>query len=179
MPLTIAQLAPIQSENPYLYETLVQIVQEVNGIGTQTGSSNAPLPAPPNIASVTASGGNGDLTVLITDPAGQAQPNLGLHYFVQFDMNPAFPNPTQIDMSSSRGQPVRVGTGVTNVYVRVFSQFRNSARSPFVYFGTQQNPTAVNVSGATSPPPPGGSGGSGGGGGGFGGGGRGRGGNEN
>ncbi len=39
MPLTIAQLAPIQSKDPYLYESLVQIVNEINGIATQTGSS--------------------------------------------------------------------------------------------------------------------------------------------
>jgi hypothetical protein len=165
MPLTIAQLAPLQSSHPYLYEALVQIVQEINNIGTQTGSSGTPLPAPPQIAVVEVKAGGGDVTVEIKDPAGQAQPNLGLHYFIEYDTNPAFPNPTVVDNGPSRGAFLHL-PGLT-LYFRVTSAFRNSPNSPFVVWGGT-TPTAVATGGAATVAPPGGGSGSAGGGGGFG-----------
>ncbi|GAC1632854.1 MAG: hypothetical protein NVS9B14_06690 [Candidatus Acidiferrum sp.] len=166
MPLTIAQLAPIRSRDPYLYEALLKIVQEINNIGTRTGSSGTPLSAPPRIASVTVNAGGGDVSLTINDPAGQAQPNLGLHYFIEYDTNPAFPNPTVLDNGPSRGAFLHL-PGLT-LYFRVTSAFRNSANSPYVTWGGT-TPAAVATGGTSTVNPPGGGSGSGGGGGGFGG----------
>jgi uncharacterized membrane protein YgcG len=169
--LTIAQLAPIRDKDPYLYETLTNMVNEVNGLHTQTGSANgAPVAAPPTIQAISVSAANGFFTITINDPAGLAQMNLGLHYFLEWDVNPNFPNPTSEDISASRGEYIYLGNLTT--YWRAKSQFRNSPMSsPYVYFGTQQNPTAVAGGGAAGGAPAGGGSGSGGGGGGFGGGG--------
>ena len=173
MPLTIPLIGSLT--DPVQKQIFEQIVSEINGIGSQVGTSGTPLAAPPNIAGVSVSGGNGDLSVVINDPAGKAQPNLGLHYFVEWDTSPAFSNPTQEDIGASRGELLRVGVQSGPVYVRVYSQFRSGPISKHVVFGTLQangsvTPTPVSVGGTTSPGSPGGGGGAGGGGGGFGGG---------
>jgi hypothetical protein len=165
MSLTIAQLAPLQSRDPYLYESLVKIVQEMGTIANQTGTSGTALPAPPNIASIAVTAANGYFSVTINDPAGQAQNNLGLHYFIEYDTNPAFPNPTTIDNGPSRGAYLSLGN--LTLYFRAYSQFRNSAISGKINFGGT-TPTPVTGGGSAGPPPPGGGSGSGGGGGGFG-----------
>jgi hypothetical protein len=162
------QLAVIKDRDPYLYETLTQIVDEVNGIASQTGSSANQLAAPPNIAALNVVAMNGQFTIAITDPAGQAQPNLGLHYFLEYDTNPAFPNPTVEDIGPSRGKSLQLGN--LTLYWRAYSGFRNSLLSKKVNFGGK-SPTAVVGGGAAVPPPAGAGSGAAGGGGGFGGGG--------
>ncbi len=164
--LTIAQLAPIKDRDPYLYESLVLIVQELQNMAKLTGTSGTPIPAPPDIASITVTASNGFFSVKLSDPAGQAQDNLGLHRFIEWDTNPAFPNPTVEDIGPSLSEYIQLGN--QTLYFRAYSQFRNSPRSKKIVYGGA-NPIAVNGGGSAGPAPPGGGSGSGGGGGGFGG----------
>ena len=170
--LTLPHLLYIKRKDPRLAESLESIVNSLNGIHVQGGNAN--IAPPPKIALLAVTASNGFFSVVITDPAGQAESNLGLHYFVEWstDKNFVNPGPTVEDIGPSRGEYLYIGNLTT--YWRVTSQFRNSSvRSPYVYFGGAQNPTAVTgggtVGGGT---PPGGGSGSGGGGGGFGGRGR-------
>jgi hypothetical protein len=165
--LSIPQLAKIRDIDPYLHETLVRIVAEVNGIATSTGASGTPLAAPPEIAQVKASASGGLLSVTITDPAGAAQANLGLHYFVEWDTKPSFPNPTVEDIGPARGEQIFIGN--QTVYVRAYSQFRNSPISPKVTYGGSKAIAVAGGGTVTPPAPPGGGSGSGSGGGGGGG----------
>lgn len=171
--LTLPHLPYIRKKDARLAETLKKLQDEINSIHTQDGSANV---APPTIGSLTVTASNGFFSVLITDHAGSLQDNLGLHYFAEWstDKNFVNPGPTVEDLGPSRGEYIFIGNLTT--YWRCYSQFRNSlVRSPFVYFGSPQNPTAVVGGGAAGGTPPGGGSGSSGGGGGFGGGGGGRG----
>jgi hypothetical protein len=162
--LTLPNVPYLRTLDPRLFETIQKLHDNILLVAQQTGVAGNPLPAPPSIASVTVTGGNGDASVAISDPAGQQQPNLGLHYFVEYDVVPSFANPTVVDIGPARGSLVRVGTG--HFYFRAYSSFRHSPLSAKIPFGA---PTLVDTTGASSPTPPGGGSGAGGGGGGFGG----------
>ena len=169
--LNISQLARLKTVpiiGPYLHETLIKVVNEVNGIHNQTGSANgSPVSAPPAIAALTISEQNGYATAQINDAEGLVHPNLSLNYFWEIDTSSAFSNPTQVPLGAARGAVFYVGNNTT--YHRVFSQFSNSPnKSERVNYGGT-TPTAVTGHGSAMALP-GGSGGSAGGGGGFGGG---------
>lgn len=164
----LARLKDLPGIGPYLHEALTKVINEVNGMQNQTGSANGgAVEAPPEIAGLSVSEQNGWLSVSINDPAGLAHPNLGLHYFVEVDTHNAFSNATSYDISAARGTTIYIGNNT--VYVRAFSQFRNSPnQSARVNYGGG-TPTAV-VGHGSAMTLPGGSSGSAGGGGGFGGG---------
>lgn len=167
--LMLPELEYVRAKDPRLGDALQKIVEEINRVHTQPGSAN--IPAPPTIGLLTVTASNGFFSVSINDPAGQTQANLGLHYFLEWSTDPNFANPapTVEDIGAARGEYLYIGNLTT--YWRAYSQFRNSSvRSPFVYFGSAQNPTAVVGGGVAGGTPPGGGSGSGGGGGGFGGG---------
>jgi hypothetical protein len=165
--LTLKHLGMIERSDPFMGETLRALQDAHNGIATQTGVSHTPLPAPPNIRAIAVSAQNGQFTISITDPDGQAQSNLGLHYFLGYDTNPAFPNPTIEDIGPARGKSLQLGN--LTLYWFAESSFRISPLSARVVYGGA-NPIAVVGGGSAVGPPPGGGSGAGGGGGGFGGG---------
>ena len=167
MTAVLRHLGWIESNfDPRLAETFRELLQEVNLIGTQTGASGTRLPAPPNIRAISVTAQNGQFTITLTDPDGQAGQSLGIHYFLEWDTNPAFTNPTVEDVGPARGESLQLGN--LTLYWRAYSQYRNSPISKkIVYGGT--SPIAVAGGGNAVPPPLGGGSGGAGGGGGFGG----------
>lgn len=165
--LNLPNIEHVRRIDQRLYESLTKIVGVIKDIAQQTGTSNDPLPTPPTIATISVSASNGFFSVSIIDPAGQQQPNLGLHYFIEYSTNPAFPPSitTVFDNGPSRGAYLSLGN--QTLYFRAYSQFRNSKISQKVVYGGS-SPIAVSGGGSAGPTPPGGGSGSGGGGGGFG-----------
>jgi hypothetical protein len=167
--LTLPHLGDIEARDWKLGETLRAIMNAHNTVIEKTGVSDTPLPAPPNIRSIAVTAQNGQFNIVITDPDGQAQQSLGLHYFLEWATDPSFPPTTTTveDIGPARGESLQLGN--VTLYWRAYSQFRHSAISKKIVFGA---PTAVVGGGNAVPPPPGGGSGGSGGGGGFGGGSR-------
>lgn len=145
--LTVAQLAPLKSRDPYLYETLSKIVSAVNAGSQSSGVDPAnPSPAPTAIASVTVQAANGWFDLAISDPATQRP---GLFYFAESDLTPAFSAPRVYFLGASRNLYVQLGN--QTLYWRAYSQYVGSLPSAPVTFGTP--PTAVTGGGASGPAP--------------------------
>jgi hypothetical protein len=152
--LTVAQLAPLKSSNPYLYETLVKIVSAVNATSQSAGVDPAnPSPAPTAIAALQVQAANGWFDLAITDPA-TSRP--GLFYFAESDVTPAFSAPRVYFLGASRNLYVQLGN--QTLYWRAYSQYVGSLPSSPVTFGS---PAAAVVGGGASGPTPLASGGSG------------------
>src|SRR3954462_13542878 len=97
--LTIQQLAKLKGTNPYLYESLRQIVAAVNALGRATGvdpADSVEPPAPVGGLSVAAADGIVDLAV--TDNSAV---NRGIFYFAESDISPSFPTPRVHFLGSS------------------------------------------------------------------------------
>jgi hypothetical protein len=145
--LTVAQLAPLKNENPYLYETLVKIVSSVNATSQSAGvDPSTPSPAPTPVASMAVQASNGWFDVAITDPS-DARP--GLFYFAESDTTPAFSAPRVYFLGASRSLYVQLGN--QTLYWRAYSQYIGSLPSSPVSFGSP--PTAVVGGGLTGPTP--------------------------
>lgn len=135
--LTVAQLAPVKTKDPYLYETLVKIVGAVNSTSQNAGVDPAtPAPAPGAIASLQVQAANGWFDLVITDPS-PSRP--GLFYFAESDLTPGFNSPRVYFLGSSRNLYVQLGN--QTLYWRAYSQYLGSSPSAPVTFGTP--PTAV------------------------------------
>lgn len=145
--LTVAQLAPLKSRDPYLYETLVKIVAAVNAASQNAGVDPAtPSPAPTPIAALKVQAANGWFDLAITDP-GASRP--GLFYFVESDVTPAFSAPRVYFLGASRNLYVQLGNQM--LYWRAYSQYVGSLPSGPVTYGIP--PVAVAGGGATGPAP--------------------------
>lgn len=165
--LVLPHLGRIEGKDPYVAETFRQLLAEINLIAKQTGTSGQLLPAPPNIRGIAVSAQNGQFSITLTDPDGQAAASLGIHYFLEWATDTAFSNPTVEDIGPARGESLQLGN--LTLYWRAYSQFRNSPASAKIVYGGTTSPIAVVGGGAAVPTPPGGSSGGAGGGGGFGG----------
>jgi hypothetical protein len=145
--LTVAQLAPLKSRDPYLYETLVKIVSAVNAASQNAGvDPTTPSPAPAPIAAVKVQAANGWFDLVITDPA-ESRP--GLFYFAESDVTSAFSTPRVYFLGSSRNLYVQLGN--QTLYWRAYSQYVGSLPSSPVTYGTP--PIAVAGGGASGPAP--------------------------
>lgn len=145
--LTIAQLAPLKNRDPYLYETLTNIVSAVNSTSQRAGvDPSTPAPAPSPIASMSVQAANGWFDISIADPS-DSRP--GLFYFAESDVTPAFSAPRVYFMGASRNLYVQLGN--QSLYWRGFSQYIGSLPSAPVVFGSP--PTAVAGGGASGPAP--------------------------
>src|SRR5437899_4490382 len=145
--LTVAQLAPLKDRDPYLYETLVNIVASVNATSQRAGvDPSTPAPAPSPIASVSVQASNGWFDISIADPS-DARP--GLFYFAESDTTPAFGAPRVYFMGASRNLYVQLGN--QTLYWRAYSQYIGSLPSAPVSFGAP--PIAVAGGGITCPAP--------------------------
>jgi len=145
--LTVAQLAPLKSRDPYLYETLVKIVSAVNATSRNAGVDPAtPSPAPTPIAALQVQAANGWFDLAITDPAAERP---GLFYFVESDVTPAFSAPRVYFLGASRNLYVQLGN--QTLYWRAYSQYVGSLASTPVTYGTP--PIAVVGGGASGPTP--------------------------
>ncbi len=145
--LNIAQLAPLKNRDPYLHETLVQIVAAVNVVGQKAGlDPRAPLPAPAPIGAINVQAANGWFDIAITDNSA-ARP--GLFYFAESDTTPSFAVPRVYFMGASRNLYLQLGN--QTLYWRAYSQYIGSSPSTPVTFGGP--PIAVTGGGASGPAP--------------------------
>lgn len=145
--LTVAQLAPLKNQNPYLYETLVKIVAAVNAASQSAGVDPAtPSPAPAPIASLKVQAANGWFDLAITDTTTSLP---GLFYFVESDTTPAFSAPRVYFLGASRNLYVQLGN--QTLYWRAYSQYVGSLPSAPVTFGAP--PTGVIGGGVAGPVP--------------------------
>src|ERR1700687_181555 len=120
--LTVAQLAPVKERDPYLYETLVKIVQAVNAASQNAGvDPSTPGQAPAPIAALKVQAGNGWFDLAITDPSASRP---GLFYFAESDTTPAFAAPRVHFLGASRNLYLQLGN--QTLYWRGFSQYIGS-----------------------------------------------------
>jgi len=145
--LNIPQLKKIQTEDPYLYETLKKIVAAINSLAHRAGIDTTGAVATPSpIASLTVAAANGYFDVAILDTSN---PHLGINYFVETDTDPSFANARVWDLGSSRNIVLPLGN--QTLYFRAYSQYQNSVQSTKVTFGS---PATAVTGGGASPPPP-------------------------
>jgi hypothetical protein len=145
--LNIPQLAQIKSRDPYLYESLKQVVGAVNSIGRATGVDPAGSIAQPSaIGGVSVVAADGIFDIAITDNSPVRR---GIFYFAESDATPAFTSPHVYFLGSSRN--LRVSLGNQTLYWRGYSQYMGSAPSSPVAFGAP--PTAVTGGGLAGPAP--------------------------
>lgn len=145
--LTVAQIAPLRDRDPYLYETLVKIVNAVNSTSQRAGvDPSTPSPAPPSIASLNVRASNGWFDLAIADPSN-ARP--GLFYFAESDTSAGFNNPRVYFLGSSRNLYVQLGN--QTLYWRAYSQYMGSLPSAPVTYGSP--PSAVSGGGSSGPAP--------------------------
>src|ERR1700741_2408629 len=98
--LNIPQLAQIKARDPYLYESLKQIVGAVNSIGRATGvDPSGSMAGPATIGSISVTGADGIFDIAITDNSAVRR---GIFYFAESDTDPAFTQPQVYFLGSSR-----------------------------------------------------------------------------
>jgi hypothetical protein len=136
--------------DPRVAETFRELSQALDNVATQVGVSGTVTKAPPNIRSIAVTAANGYFNVVLTDPDGQAQPSLGIHYFCEWDTTPAFTNPQVIDNGPSRN--LYHALGAQTLYWRAYSQYRYSPRSTAIVYGGS-SPIGVVGGGGAGPAP--------------------------
>ena len=158
--LRVPQLKKLQSEEPYLYEALQQIVGAVNALSRRAGvDPTAQLAAPGALSSLSVSAANGIFDVALVD---NSSPRLGINYFLETDTQPSFATARVWNLGASRN--ITLSLGNLTLYFRAYSQYLNSPTSAKITYG---NPPAAVTGGGPAPPaqqPPQGSGSGGGGG---------------
>jgi hypothetical protein len=143
--LTISQLAKLKSRDPYLYESLRQIVAGINALGRATGVDPAgSIESPSPIGSVTVTAADGIFDLAITDNSAVHR---GIFYFAESDTSPSFAAPRVHFLGPSRN--LRLALGNLTLYWRAYSQYLGSLPSPPVTFGAP--PIAVTGGGSSEP----------------------------
>ena len=143
--LTIPQLAKLKSRDPYLYESLRQVVAAVNALGRATGvDPGGSIEPPAPIGSLAVAAANGIFDLAITD---NSPVNRGIFYFAESDTSPSFTAPRVYFLGCSRNS--RLALGNLTLYWRAYSQYLGSLPSPPVTFGS---PPAAVVGGGSSGP---------------------------
>ena len=135
----------------YLGDALDRITKGVNLLGTNVGVDPTGVsPQPPTIQSLSVkTNGTGLVHAVITDNNQIAK---NLHYFVEYDTDPSFPQPHVAHLGASRSMaPVVLPANDDNgnpqsFYFRAYSQYQGSHPGPAVHFGGTQ-PAAVNPGG--------------------------------
>jgi hypothetical protein len=131
---------------------LEQTQDSVNALGTATGvdpTNHTTPPNPPSDIQVKANNGLAHVTLSDTSQRSRA-----LHYFIEADTDPAFPNPHVQHLGVSRGAFITLPSkaddaSAQNWYFRAYSQYPGSQqRSDHQVFGGSV-PMAVDVGGTT------------------------------
>jgi len=134
--LTIAQIAPLKSRDPYLYESLVKIIQAVNSLGQQVGSDPVGVfKITPDISSVSVTAANGLFNVQIIDNSQLASTDSRpITYFLEFATDSGFTNIVHTDnLGPHRNKNVFLGN--QTLFIRAYSQLFGSAASHPVAYG--------------------------------------------
>ena len=135
----------------YLVDALDRITKGVNLLGTNVGVDPTGVsPPPPTIQSLSVkTNGTGLVHAVISDNNAIAK---NLHYFVEYDTNPAFTQPHVAHLGASRSMaPIVLPANDDNgnqqsFYFRAYSQYQGSKPGPVVHFGGT-TPKAVNPGG--------------------------------
>ena len=137
--------------SPHLSEALRILQDGINNLGNHVSVDPAGTsPAPPIPQSLTVkANGTGLVHAVISD----SNPiNKNLHYFIEVDTSPSFPQPHVIHLGPSRTMspiylPAKDDSGnPQNFFFRTYSQYQGSHPSSPIYFGGTV-PTAVNPGG--------------------------------
>src|SRR5260370_1748774 len=124
--LNIAQLAQVKARDPYLYESLQQIVSAINLLGRATGVDPAgSIAQPDRIGGISVLTANGIFDIAITDNSAVHR---GIYYFAESDTSPNFTAPRVWFMGSSRN--LRVSLGNLTLYWRGYTQYIASPPPP-------------------------------------------------
>lgn len=147
--LSTSQLAYLSIDDPVLYEWLQGLVGSFNQLQKQVGVDVSPasqanqqqaIPAPGQPASLTVSASGGVFQITIG-----ASPNAaaGAQYFLDVSTVPTFDaGKTQtFTFGNTLGLALALGSG--SFYFRARTRYANSGYSPYTYYGTAANPTAV------------------------------------
>jgi hypothetical protein len=137
------------------FSTIFQRIEDaINHLGTNAGvdPTGAKLPPPRPLQSFNVqSDGNGTFHGVISH---DAELQRGIHYFAEWDTNPAFSKPRVVPMHVSRTMPTQTlphkdGDGnVINYYWRAYAQYPGSDPGEKMNFGGE-TPTPLNAGGAT------------------------------
>lgn len=143
--LTIAQLAQVKARDPYVYESLQQIVSAINLLGRATGvDPSGSIAQPARIGGISVVAASGIFDIAITDNSAVHR---GIYYFAESDTSPNFTGPRVWFMGSSRN--LRIALGNLTLYWRGYSQYIGSMPSAPVTFGSP--PTTVVGGGSAGP----------------------------
>src|SRR3954463_5657127 len=123
--LTIQQLAKLKPRDPYLYESLRQIVAAVNALGRATGIDPAGSIEPPApVGGLAVAAADGIFDISVTDNSAVHR---GIFYFAESDISPSFTAPRVHFLGSSRN--ARLALGNLTLYWRAYSQYLGSLPS--------------------------------------------------
>lgn len=136
--LTIPQLAKIKGRDPYLYESLRQVVGAINALGRAAGvDPSGSIAAPEPVAAISVTAADGIFDVAITDNSPVRR---GIFYFAESDASADFTAPRVHFLGSSRN--LRLALGNRTLYWRAYSQYIGSLPSSPVSFGSPPVPVA-------------------------------------
>lgn len=144
--LTLKHLGKLESQDPYLGETLRQIRDAINQHGVTAGIDPTgvfPTPTAPSTILVTQVAGGFDVS--ITD----ADPQRGLSYFLDFDTAASFPAPRTIPLHPTRNVYIPLGAGT--YFFRCYAQYAGSHPSAYTVFGGTATPQSVTGGAAGTP----------------------------
>jgi len=143
--LNIPQLAQVKARDPYVYESLQQIVSAINSLGRATGvDPSGSITAPSAIGAISVLATGGIFDIAITD---NSSVHRGIYYFAEADTSPNFTAPRVYFLGPSRN--LRVALGNVTLYWRGYSQYIGSTPSAPVTFGSPA--TAVAGGGSAGP----------------------------
>lgn len=149
--LSIPQVEKFRKQDPYLHETLTQIISAINSLARQVGADPVGVAAaPPSIAALGATASNGQVNVQIVDryPIANPATTKTLRYFVECSTDAGFVNVVHTEyLGPARNKNFVLGN--QTLYFRAYSQLQNSPPSKPVAFGGS-NPTAVAVGGSAA-----------------------------
>ena len=144
--LSLPHLGRIETQDPFLAETLRAIQTAINlhgkVVGVDPGGGAFPAPDAPNAISVVSVPTG--LDVSITDN----NPQRGEIYFVDYALTASFAGARTEQLGASRN--VILPVGATTWFVRCYSSLQGSEISPSTVFGGS-NPQSV-LGGAANPP---------------------------
>ena len=128
--LTLPHLGKIETKSWEIAESLRAMMNAINNHARIVGvDPTGTYPAPTALSSIAVTSVAGGFDVALTD----ANPQRGVHYFVEFDTMPNFPAPRTVPLLSTRNVYLPLVTGT--YYFRAYAQFIGSNPSAYTVFG--------------------------------------------
>lgn len=124
-------------KDPHVLGALDDLASQIQAIRAQGqfGQKGAlSAPSPPSALMVSVTSGIFTVTVVDNNPAA------GVRYRLQWSKAPNFSSAIEEELATTSWQRQLSGQ---KLYFRVASKFLNSVQGPWVYFGPEANPTAL------------------------------------